>query len=177
MRTGGASSGERESFRISLASSTVRALPVMEANAFSRINEPSSARMFVFTAEATKRMTSSGTKKPSVSAFLRRIAMRVSRSGALTSATTPHSKREIRRCSDGAISLGERSEEITTCFFASKRLLKVWKNSCSERSLPMRNWMSSMSRQSRLRYLARNSSGLFCCSELMKSLTNCSLVV
>jgi hypothetical protein len=41
-----------------------------------------------------------------------------------------------------------RSLERTICLWPSKRVLKVWKNSSWERSLPAKNWMSSMRRRS-----------------------------
>ncbi len=49
----------------------------------------------------------------SVVTFLRRIAMRVSRSGGWMSVIRPHSNRERRRSSSVAISFGGRSDEIT----------------------------------------------------------------
>src|SRR5213593_880307 len=45
------------------------------------------------------------------------------------SATRPQSRRERNRSSISGISLGYRSLERTICLRASKRLLKVWKNS------------------------------------------------
>ena len=51
----------------------------------------------------------------SVFTFLRRIAIRVSRSGGWMSVIRPHSKRERRRSSSVAISRGGRSDEITIC--------------------------------------------------------------
>jgi hypothetical protein len=45
--------------------------------------------------------------------FLRRIAMRVSRSGGWMSVISPHSKRERSRSSSVEISRGGRSDEIT----------------------------------------------------------------
>ena len=56
---------------------------------------------------------------PSVVTFLRRIAMRVSRSGGWMSVMSPHSNRERRRSSSVAISFGGRSDEITICRPAS----------------------------------------------------------
>jgi hypothetical protein len=61
----------------------------------------------------------SGTWIASVFTFLRRIAMRVSRSGGWMSVIRPHSKRERRRDSSVAIARGGRSEEITICRLAS----------------------------------------------------------
>jgi hypothetical protein len=79
--------------------------------------------------------TSSGTCRFSWVDFLRRIARRVSRSGGWTSVMRPHSKRVRRRSSSWPICLGGRSEEITICFSALCRALKVWKNSSWVRSL------------------------------------------
>ena len=52
---------------------------------------------------------------PSVLTFLRRIAIRVSRSGGWMSVISPHSKRERSRSSSVEISRGGRSDEITIC--------------------------------------------------------------
>ena len=57
----------------------------------------------------------SGTWIASVFTFLRRIAMRVSRSGGWMSVIRPHSKRLRSRASSVAISRGGRSEEMTIC--------------------------------------------------------------
>src|SRR5665811_993734 len=57
------------------------------------------------------------------------------------SAMRPHSKREVRRSSRVAISLGRTSEVMTICLWASYNALKMWKNSSCVRSLPARNWM------------------------------------
>ena len=57
------------------------------------------------------------------------MAMRVSRSGGVRSAMSPHSNRERRRSSRVVIALGGRSEERTICLPASWMALKVWKNS------------------------------------------------
>ena len=70
--------------------------------------------MFVDTRPAMNVSTSaSGTWIPSVFTFLRRIAMRVSRSGGWMSVISPHSKRERSRSSSVAISRGGRSELMT----------------------------------------------------------------
>ena len=61
----------------------------------------------------------SGMWIPSVLTFLRRIAMRVSRSGGWMSVIRPHSKRERSRSSSVEISRGGRSDEITICRPAS----------------------------------------------------------
>ena len=67
--------------------------------------------MFVETRPAMKVRTSgSVTAIPSVVTFLRRIAIRVSRSGGWMSVISPHSKRERRRSSSVAISFGGWSD-------------------------------------------------------------------
>ena len=90
------------------------------------------------------------------SAFFWRMATRVSESGGSNSAVRPHSKRETRRVSRLLISDGGRSLERTICLCPSKSALKVWKNSSCDRSLPARNWMSSISSTSVFRYRLRN---------------------
>ncbi len=57
-------------------------------------------------------VTSSGTGMFSLPAFLRRMASRVSRSGAWISVSSPHSNRERSRASSVWISLGGRSDEM-----------------------------------------------------------------
>ena len=61
----------------------------------------------------------SGTWIASVFTFLRRMAMRVSRSGAWMSVIRPHSNLERSRASSVAIARGGRSEEMTICRPAS----------------------------------------------------------
>ncbi len=95
--------------------------------------------------------TSGGGFMPSCAAFLRRIAMRVSRSGAWTSLIRPHSNRVRRRSSSEFSCRGDLSELMTICLFALCSVLNVWKNSSWVRSARSRNWMSSMSRTSTLR--------------------------
>jgi hypothetical protein len=76
--------------------------------------------MFVEIRLAIKvRSCESGMWMASVLTFLRRMAMRVSRSGAWMSVIRPHSKRERRRASSVAIARGGRSDEITICLPAS----------------------------------------------------------
>ena len=104
--------------------------------------------MFVEIRLAMYSMTSSGAVIRSRIAFLRRIAMRVSRSGGWTSVIRPHSKRLRIRSSKPDSCLGGRSEVITTCLLALCSVLKVWKNSSCVCTLPCRNWMSSISRMS-----------------------------
>ena len=89
--------------------------------------------------------TSGGAFSRSCAAFLRRIAMRVSRSGGCTSVIRPHSKRVRSRSSRVDSCFGGRSELITICLFALCSVLNVWKNSSWVRSLFSRNWMSSTS--------------------------------
>src|SRR5271165_1945631 len=60
-------------------------------------------------------------------------------SGGCNSVVNPHSRRETRRCSKLAISLGGRSLESTICFRPSNSVLNVWKNSSWDRSLPAKN--------------------------------------
>ena len=76
--------------------------------------------MLVVTRLAMKVSTcGSGTWMLSVLTFLRRMAMRVSRSGGWMSVISPHSKRERSRSSSVAISRGGRSDEITIWLPAS----------------------------------------------------------
>ena len=89
--------------------------------------------------------TSGGGLMPSCAAFLRRIAIRVSRSGAWTSLISPHSNRVRSRSSSVDICRGALSELMTICLFALCSVLNVWKNSSCVRSARSRNWMSSMS--------------------------------
>ena len=89
--------------------------------------------------------TSAGTGLWSRSAFLRRMASRVSRSGGWMSVMRPHLNRLRRRSSSVGMASGGRSEEITICLLAPWRELNVWKNSSWSPSLPSMNWMSSMS--------------------------------
>ena len=81
--------------------------------------------MFDGTTLAMNASTSSGTGTCSSSAFLRRIASRVSKSGGWMSVSSPHSNRERRRDSSVWISFGGRSLEITSCFCDSCSELKV----------------------------------------------------
>ncbi len=76
------------------------------------------------------------------------------------SAISPHSKRLRSRSSISANSFGDRSLAITICFIVSCRALKVWKNSSWVRSLPVRNWMSSISSTSTPRNRSRKLSHL-----------------
>ena len=77
------------------------------ANAVTRISAPSSSRMLLWIREAMNSSTSGGGFMPSCAAFLRRIAMRVSRSGAWTSLIRPHSKR-VRSRSSSELQLPRR---------------------------------------------------------------------
>ncbi|KFC49760.1 hypothetical protein GY12_25265 [Micrococcus luteus] len=97
------------------ASSMSTVCRLSEANAVTRISAPSSSRMFVEMREAMYSSASGGATSPSASAFFRRIAMRVSRSGGWMSVISPHSKRERSRSSNPESCLGGRSEVMTTC--------------------------------------------------------------
>ena len=118
------------------------------ANAVTRIRAPSSSRMLLWIFEAMNSSTSGGGFMPSCAAFLRRIAMRVSRSGACTSLIRPHSNRVRSRSSSEDSCRGALSELITICLFALCSVLNVWKNSSCVRSARSRNWMSSISSRS-----------------------------
>ena len=76
------------------------------ANAVTRISAPSSSRMLVWILEAMNSRTSGGAVSRSIAAFLRRIAMRVSRSGGWTSVIRPHSNRLRSRSSSASSRLG-----------------------------------------------------------------------
>ena len=151
-------------------------MPLMLAYATTRLSAPSSSRTLLTTLRAMNSMTSDGMRWSWSSAFERRIAMRVSRSGGVRSAMRPHSKRLRSRSSRVVIAFGGRSDDRTTCLPASWMALNVWKNSSCVRSRSAMNWMSSMSRTSMRRYRPRKSS-IFCSRiELMKSFVNFSLV-
>ena len=144
------------------------------AKAVTRISAPSSSRMLREIRDAMNSSTSGGALSCSCTAFLRRIAIRVSSSGGWTSVIRPHSKRLRSRSSRVTSCLGGRSEESTICLLALCRVLKVWKNSSCVDSLLARNWMSSTSRMSMSRYRLRNASALPSRIELMNSLVNSS---
>ncbi len=107
--------------------------------------------MFETTLRATNSITSDAMGIACSSALARRMAMRVSRSGAVRSAISPHSKRERSRSSRVRIALGGRSEDSTICLPSSWIVLNVWKNSSCVRSLSAMNWMSSIRSRSILR--------------------------
>ena len=90
-----------------------------------RLRAPSSSRTLLTTLRAMNSMTSDGIRPIWSSAFERRMAMRVSRSGGVRSAIRPHSKRERSRSSRVVIALGGRSELSTICLPASWIALKV----------------------------------------------------
>ena len=96
------------------------------------------------TLRAMNSITSDVIGVPCSSAFARRIAIRVSRSGAVRSAISPHSNRDRSRSSRVRIAFGGRSEDSTICLPSSWIALNVWKNSSWVRSLSAMNWMSSM---------------------------------
>ena len=115
---------------------------------------PSSSRMLVLTLLAMKSSDVVGQHaRARASAFLRRIAMRglevgrldVGDQAPLEAASAAAPRASGSRC-------GGRSLVITICFCASCSALKVWKNSSCVRSLPARNWMSSISSTSTSRY-------------------------
>src|SRR5438128_898432 len=98
IETWAASPWGKTSRRTSCASSTVIGRPVSEENATTRVSAPSSSRMFVETRPATKvRTWASSTSIPSAATFLRRIAIRVSRSGGWMSVISPPPNRERGR--------------------------------------------------------------------------------
>ena len=109
-----------------------------------RFRRPSSSRTLDLTVPAMNSATSLGTSAFSAAAFLRMIAIFISRSGGWMSAIRPHSNRERSRSSSVGISLGSASEVTTICFCASWSALNVWKNSSWVESLPAMNWMSSI---------------------------------
>ncbi len=124
--------------------------------------------------EAMNSRTSGGALSCSCTAFLRRMAIRVSSSGGWTSVISPHSKRFRSRSSSVTSCLGGRSLESTICLFALWSVLKVWKNSSCVDSLSARNWMSSTRRMSISRYRLRKLSPFPSRIELMNSLVNSS---
>ena len=81
----------KTSLRTSCASSAVSGRPVSDEKATTRVSAPSSSRMFVETRDAMN-VSSSGSRISiwSFLTFLRRIAMRVSRSGGWMSVISPH---------------------------------------------------------------------------------------
>ena len=79
------------------------------AKAVTRISAPSSSRMLREIREAMNSSTSGGAFSCSCTAFLRRIAIRVSSSGGWTSVIRPHSKRLRSRSSRVTSCLGGRS--------------------------------------------------------------------
>ena len=125
-------------------------MPLMLAYATIRLSAPSSSRMLLTTFRAMNSSTSEPIGTPWSSALARRIAMRVSRSGAVRSAMRPHSKRLRRRSSSVMICFGGRSLDSTICLPSSWIALNVWKNSSWVRSLSAMNWMSSIRRTSML---------------------------
>ena len=66
-----------------------------------RLSAPSSSRMLLTTLRAMNSMTSEPMGTPPSSALARRMAMRVSRSGAVRSAMRPHSKRLAQALLEG----------------------------------------------------------------------------
>src|SRR3989442_663378 len=118
--------------------------PVSEAYATSLVKAPSNSRTLDLMERAMNSATSSASGKCSKSAFFWRMAILVSRSGGWISAINPHSKRERKRSSIAAISLGGQSEDSTICFCRSCKELKVvgglrrvlgWRRKCGVRDL------------------------------------------
>ena len=133
--------------------------------------------MFSVMFSAMNCMTSSDTSTPSgaCSAFLLRMANRVSRSAGLTSVTNPIMKRPTRRASSVGIESGSRSQESTICPPACWMVLNVWKNSSWRPSLPARNWMSSTRRTSISRKCCLNSGSVLFRMASTKRFMNVSL--
>ena len=109
-----------------------------------------------------------------VLAFFFKIAVRVSKSGGWMSVTIPHWNRLTKRLSSLFISLAGRSLDKQSWRWLSNSSLNVWKNSSWVRSLPSRNWMSSISNTSTFRYNRRNESREFSRMARRKLLVNFS---
>ena len=131
--------------------STVTLSPAREAKVATRIRAPSRRRTLVRIFSARNNRTDSSTFTFQSYDFLRRMARRVSICGTCISTVRPHSKRETSRGSRLLISQAGRSHVRTTWLRPSNRVLKVWKNSSCERSLPARNCTSSINNTSVLR--------------------------
>ena len=81
-------------------------VPLRSLKASTRVRAPSSSRMLLCTRRAIISRYSGSTARPARSAFERRMATRVSKSGGWMSAVRPHSKRERRRSSSVTRALG-----------------------------------------------------------------------
>ena len=100
--------------------------------------------MLLTTLRAMNSITSDVIGTAPSSALARRIAMRVSRSGAVRSAIRPHSKRDAEALLEGQDRLRRPVGHRTICLPSSWIALNVWKNSSWVRSLSAMNWMSSI---------------------------------
>ena len=103
------------------------------------------------------------------------MAILVSKSGGCMSVTSPHSKRETSRSSSAWISFGGLSLETTICLWASKRVLKVWKNSSYVDSLPAMKCISSIRRTSTFLYFSLNDGVVLVCIALISWFVKSSL--
>ena len=95
------------------ASGIVSSTSLRLAKAATRMSAPSSSRMLFVMFEAMNSITSSGIAPVTCSAFLWRIASRVSRSGGWMSVIRPILKRLRSRSSSVEIASGGRSEDST----------------------------------------------------------------
>ena len=109
---------EKKSCRVCSASARVTGWLFSDATAETRVSAPSSSRMFSVNRSAMRSSTSFGICIWFIEAIMRRIAMRVSRSGGLTSTVRPDSNREIRRASKPLRFFGATSDAITMRLFA-----------------------------------------------------------
>ena len=96
--------------------------------------------------------TSSGTGMGSRSAFLRRMAMRVSSSGRLDVGDEAPLEPAAQAVLQGGEALGRPvGRDARSGGWRRAGQLNVWKNSSLVDSLPSMNWMSSISRTSHSR--------------------------
>ena len=103
----------KKSCKVCSARALVTGWLLSDAMAVTRFSAPSSSRMFSVNRSAIRLNTSLGILEPFMVAIMRRMAIRVSRSGGLTSTVRPDSKREIRRSLKPCRSFGGTSEAIT----------------------------------------------------------------
>ena len=89
-----------------------------EATAVTRVKAPSSSRIFSVKRSAIRSKTSLGTLDPFIEAIIRKIAIRVSKSGGLISTVKPDSNLEISLDSNPLRFLGATSEAITILLLA-----------------------------------------------------------
>src|SRR3989338_121107 len=121
-----------------------------------RFKAPSSSRMLVFTLSAIYMSTFSGIVIFFVSVLVRKIKRRVSKSGRPMSAIIPPSKRERNRSSSVAMACGGRSDDMMIWLFFWYNVLNMWKNSSCIFSVRAINCISSIIKQSTVRYLSFN---------------------